>query len=124
MEKEKEQILNQEKPNYKFIEYFLDNAYGDLPKEQLDPLIKDIDDPKSYKLLVRYLKRDMELRLPLVINILNFKFSTDPKTWEECTNLKDQIAELLEEKDGIIDASKREQAQDLLKQIRDAKVPE
>ena len=124
MEKEKEEIPKQEKPNYIFIEYALDEADGDLHGEILDPLIKDIDDPRSYVLLVRYLKRNIELRLPRIIRMINFKFGASPKTFDAYSDSVKKIENLLEEKDGVIDESKREQAKLLLKTIRDTKVPE
>jgi len=124
MEKEKEKIPEQEKPNYTFIEHVLDETHEDLPEEILDPLVKDIDSPKSYALLVRYLKSNIQLRLPEVIRTINFEFSASPKTFDAYNDFIEKIGGLLEEKDGVIDETKREQARLLLRVIKDIKVPE
>lgn len=120
----KESLPKRESPFYSIIEYMLDNEPSkDLPEEILKPLIDDIDNPRSYALLVRYLKKNIPVRLPEVIIRLNFNFVASPESFDTYIEYREKIEELLKEEDGIIDNPKREQARWLLKVIKDIKVP-
>lgn len=111
-------------PNYSLIEYTLNETKDNLPEETLEPLIEDIDNPRSFDLLVRYLKRDIKTRLPEIIRKINFDFGTSPKSLDVYNDYREKIEQLLEEKDGVIDEAKREQVRLLLKVIKNMKVIE
>ena len=111
-------------PSYEVIEHILSETNDDLSEEILSPLLEDMDNPRSFALLVRYLKKNIKTRLPDLIRSLNFDFGTNPKSFNACNNLKEKIEQLLVEKDGVIDESKREQARLLLKVIKNTRVME
>lgn len=112
-----------ETPNYSLIEYVLNNEPSrDLTEEQLGPLIDDIDNPRSYALLVRYLKENIKVRLPELMTRLNFDFVASPKSFDTYIESREKIKELLKEEDGVIDEPKREQVRLLLKVIKDTNV--
>ncbi|KKU90796.1 MAG: hypothetical protein UY23_C0006G0005 [Candidatus Jorgensenbacteria bacterium GW2011_GWA1_48_11] len=120
-----EKTPEQKKPNYTVIELLLkDETNEDIPEEILNPLIDDIDNPRSFALLVKYIKRNIQTRLPIIIRALNFDFGSSPKSFDAYNDYKHQIEQLLEERDGVVDESKREQARLLLKVIKDTTVSE
>ena len=87
-------------------------------------LIDDIDNPRSFALLVRYLKKDIQTRLPALIRALNFDFGSSLKSFDAYNDYRSKIEQLLEEKDGVVDEPKREQVRLLLKIVKNTKVPE
>ena len=118
-----EKLSEQKSPNYPAIEHALNATRDDLPEETLKPLIDDIDNPRSFALLVRYLKKNMQTRLPNLMRTLNFDFGSSSKSFEVYNGYKQKIEQLLEEKDGVVDELKREQARLLLKVVKNTKVP-
>ncbi|GEM_PF-6011271 len=117
-----EKIREQKVPNFTLIENFLNAADDDLPEELFKPLAEDIDNPRSFILLIRYLKRNVHARLPEAMRALNFDFCTSPKSFDVYNDYRQRVEQLLEEKDGVIDEAKREQARLLLKVIKNTKV--
>ena len=111
-------------PSYEVIEHILSETNDDLPEEILSPLLEDIDNPRSFALLVRYLKKNIKTRLPDLIRAVNFNFGTSPKSFDAYNDYKEKIEQLLEEKDGVIDEPKREQVRLLLKVIKNTRVSE
>ncbi|MCX6702819.1 MAG: hypothetical protein NTW60_03050 [Candidatus Wolfebacteria bacterium] len=49
---EPEELPEQKSLNHKRVEGILDTSEEDLPEEILGPLIEDIDNPRSFSLLV------------------------------------------------------------------------
>ena len=120
----REELPKQRNPNYEVVEHILSETNDNLPEEILNPLIEDMDNPRSLTLLVRYIKKNIQVRLPELIRAVNFDFGTNPKSFDAYNNYKEKIEQLLEEKDGVIDDSKREQVRLLLKVIKNTRVIE
>lgn len=112
--------------DYDFIRGVLDytdETGENVPERILTSLMDNIDDPQAYNLLTRYLQKNLEVRLPDVLRMINFDFSTNPKSFDAYDSYREAIAQILEEKDGVIDSNKREQARQLLKAMKDFTVP-
>lgn len=91
---------------------------NDLSEEMLLLLISEIDNHESFSLLISYLKKNIKVRLPILITELNFDLVADPKSFDSYVEHRDKIEKLLEEKDGVEDWPKREQVRELLKAIQ------
>lgn len=71
---------------------------------------------ENWALLVDYIKGDLSKRLEQVLLCINFDFMA-PENYDNYVSTKQALVNLLEEKDGVIDALKREAARLLLKSI-------
>ena len=112
--------------NNKLVESMLNYTPDkDLPFHVFKTLVDDIENQQSFSLLLIYIKKNISLKLPELLRIINFDFSTNPKSFDAYTKLKEKIEELLkeQEKNNVVDEDKKEQIKGLLKVVKDTKIP-
>jgi len=89
---------------------------GDILDEQLLLRLLKSNQDSDGDLLLRYLKRDVRSRFEQVVLLWRPEMLSS-ENYDTYVEIRNKIRDLLEEKDGIIDTDKREQAKLLLKTL-------
>lgn len=119
---EQEKAPQQKIPYYSLIEHIIDTSNEDLPQHELERLVEAINNERSFDLLVRYIKINIKPRLKEVIRAINFDFATSEESFDVYNNYIEVIEQLLEEKDGVKDTTKRERVRLFLKAIKNTSI--
>ena len=89
---------------------------GDVLDEKLLFRLLESKQDSDQDLLLRYVKKDVRSRFEQIVLLWRPEMLS-AESYDTYIDIRSKLSELLEEKDGIIDTNKREQAKLLLKTL-------